>query len=273
MTSAVGKARLGHSAEALRTYQHSLALAEKLVRDHPDVIDYRSSLIYAHGQIGWDHYRLSGRNQDAYHSFRKALDLAEALARENPDLETAKWSVEHFNHELGRVLARLGKPDEALEHYRKALAICEERERKNPGGVWEQRELAYLDYEMGRIHQAAGRAAESTSALDRARKIFEAIADSKALTPYDRACVHALCAGLSGIGTTELSPHEQAQRRKFAERAVVLLREALSGGNHNPDMIASDIDFEAIKSNQDFQAVLAELRAKPSAARGDTPGS
>jgi len=38
-------------------------------------------------------------------------------------------------------------------------------------------------------------------------------------------------------------------------------------------MIASDIDFEGIKSNDDFQAVLAALRAKPSSDRVVTPGS
>jgi tetratricopeptide (TPR) repeat protein len=254
-------ADLGHSAEALRMYEQSLALAERLVHDHPDVINHRSSVIDAHAQIGWVHYRLFGRNQDACHSFRKALELAEALARENPGLETAKSLVETYNHELGRVLERLGKPDEALEQYRKALTYCEVRDRRNPGGVWEQRELAYLYFEMGRIHLAAGHASEAVTELDRAGKMFEAIADSAAFTPYDRACAHAICAGLVGIGKTDLSPQEQARRRKFAERAVVLLRETVLDGRHNPDMIASDFDFESIRSNEDFQALIAELKA------------
>ncbi len=237
-------------------------MAERLVHDHPEVFDYRLSLISAHGALGWIQYRLLRRDQDAYRSYRKGLDLAEVLARENPGLETARSWVEYFDGELGRTLARLGRPDEALEHYRRALAHREESDRRNPGVVHVQRSLAYLDYEMGRIHLAAGRAAEASSALGRARKLFEGIADSRALTPYDRACAHALCAGLIEMGKTDVSPQDQARRRTFAERAIANLREAISGGLQNPEMIASDIDFEAVSSSEDFRALMAELKAR-----------
>ena len=51
------------------------------------------------------------------------------------------------------------------------------------------------------------------------------------------------------------------------------LREALSGGHQNPDMIASDTDFDAIKSNEDFKALLTELRAGRPGDRIVMPGS
>ena len=59
-------------------------------------------------------------------------------------------------------------------------------------------------------------------------------------------------------------PHarETVAPRNFAARAVATLREALAGGHENPDMIASDVDFDAIKSNEDFKALLTELRAR-----------
>ena len=40
------------------------------------------------------------------------------------------------------------------------------------------------------------------------------------------------------------------------------LHEAVAGGHQNPEMIASDIDFDGIKSNQGFKAILSELRCK-----------
>ena len=126
---------------------------------------------------------------------------------------------------------------------------------------------------MGRIHLAAGRAADARAALDRARSIFEAIADSEALGPYNRACAYALCADLVGLGKTDLSPMDQARRGKFAERAVATLREALSGGHRSPDMIESDNDFDGIKSNEDFKALLAELRSTSRAGQTVVPGS
>ena len=171
------------------------------------------------------------------------------------------------------MLTRLGKPDEALEHYRKALSYFEERERKNTGGVWAERDLAYLHYETGRIHLAAGRAQEASQALDRARRNFEAIADSPALDPYNRACARAICADLVGLGKTGLTPEERTRRANFAARAVASLREALAGGHQSLDMIASDIDFDAIKSNEDFKSLLAELRARPPVDRSGLPVS
>ena len=108
-----------------------------------------------------------------------------------------------FETELARVLTRLGKPHEALEHYRRPSRMLKNASGKNVGSVWDERELAYLHYEMGRIHLAAGRAQKSRPrALDRARRIFEAIAESPALDPYNRACAHAICADLVRLGKT-----------------------------------------------------------------------
>ncbi len=75
----------------------------------------------------------------------------------------------------------------------------------------------------------------------------------------------AVSAGLVALGSANLSPDEQAKRRKLTERAIATLRQATQGGFHNPEMIASDIDFEAIRSSADFQALLDELKAHPPA--------
>ena len=223
--------------------------------------------------IGWNHYRYFGRNEEARAAYRKALDIAESIARENPDLETARSNVAYYNHELGRILTRLGKPKEALEHFRLALEYVERRAQKTPGAVWERRELGYLHYETGKIHQAGGRIAEASQFLAKAQTIFEELGESRVLDPYNRACAQALCAGLVGLAKSDLSPEEHARRRKFTAQAVAILREAAAGGHQSPDLIASDDDFEGIKSNEDFKALLAELRSKTSADQLVTPGS
>jgi eukaryotic-like serine/threonine-protein kinase len=262
----------GRVGEALAAFERSLALSDALVRDHPDDVNYRLGVTSSLFGIGWTHFRLAGRALDARAAYGRALDLAEAIARDNPGLELARSNVAFYENELGRVLTRLGKPDEALEHYRKALSYFEDRARKNTAGVWAERDLAYVHYEMGRIHLAAGRAQEASAVLDRARRNFAAIADSAAVDPYNRACAHAICADLVGLGKTGLTPEERSRRAKFAAQAVSSLREAISGGHQSPDMIASDIDFDAIKSDEDFKSLLAELRAKPPVDRSGMPG-
>ncbi len=73
--------------------------------------------------------------------------------------------------------------------------------------------------------------------------------------------------GLVGLGKSDLSPEEKARRRSFSERAVATLRQAAAGGHHSPAMIASDIDFDSIRTCDEFQKLLKELRAKA----GKTP--
>ena len=66
--------------------------------------------------------------------------------------------------------------------------------------------------------------------------------------------------GLAGLGKLNLSPEEKARRRSFSERAIATLRQAAAGGHHSPAMIASDIDFDSIRSCEEFQKLLEELK-------------
>ena len=112
------------------------------------------------------------------------------------------------------------------------------------------------------MHRAAGRESEALESLAKARTIFAMLADSQALDPYNRAFAQALSAGLVALGKADLSPEEQARRRSFAKRAVATLLQAAGGGHQIPEMISSDINVEAIRSDDDFRALLAELKAR-----------
>ena len=136
------------------------------------------------------------------------------------------------------------------------------RSGKNQANIVTQRELGYLYFEIGRIHLATARLPEASSSLTRAQRIFEVVAVSGAVSPYNRACAQAICADLTGVGKAGLSPQDQAMRRKFADRAVATLREAVAGGHSSAEMIESDVDFDGIKSNENFKALLAELRSR-----------
>lgn len=265
---------LGHPAESMQMHLQALSQYEQLVREHLDVLDYQKSLSAAHNSVGWAHYRLFGRNAEALEAIRKAREVAEKMARDNPDLASAHAWVASLDQEIGRVLARLGRSEEALTHYKKAVDYQKKRESESPGGVWDRRTLGYLHYEIGRILSAAGRAPDASEELARAQTIFEEVAESNAIDPYNRACAQALCAGLVGLGKTPLSAEDEARRRRFATKAVATLREAASGGYQSVEILESDIDFEAIRMDDDFRALLTELRAsqKPRAQPGTEAG-
>ena len=215
-------------------YEQSLAIAERLVQDHPDVINYRWAVEGSHQVIGWTRYRLCGRIEDARVWYTKALDLAEAIARDNPDLETARAAVAGCNHELGRVLVLLGKPEEALATTKKALKYCEGRERKNADGVWERRELGYLYYEIGQIDLAAGREPpQASSWFDRAGLSWNPSLSRAPLRPFNRAALRALH-DLVGPRQTDLGPENQTRRARSPSELWHLCTKPSQAGIRTP---------------------------------------
>jgi hypothetical protein len=80
-----------------------------------------------------------------------------------------------------------------------------------------------------------------------------------------------MCAGLVGAGKDVPGPADHARRDRHAEDAVATLRKAADGGHQSPAMLASDLDFEASRSRDDFQALVADLRASSRECATPTP--
>ena len=68
---------------------------------------------------------------------------------------------------------------------------------------------------------------------------------------YDFACVYALASG-----------QDAARREEYAARAVGLLRQAIAKGYQDADHMAKDADLDPLRKREDFQKLLADLRAK-----------
>jgi hypothetical protein len=122
--------------------------------------------------------------------------------------------------------------------------------------------LGYALCYLGQMQQALGREAEATPTLVRARDVFLPLAESQDLPLYDLACIRSLCGDLVGAGRTELTAEEQARRRRYADRAVETLGRCIAGGYHDLAYIEAERDFDSLRKRDDFQMLLAGLRAK-----------
>ncbi len=253
---------LGRLEEALGTLREASSVAERLNREHPEILDHRTSLGAAYSAIGWHCYRLSDRLEESLVSYLKSREIYEKLVRENPDLKPYRLYLGTLDQQIARVLSRHGRNEEAQRYYRKALDVQAAEVQANPKSDWSRRELGYSTLEIGQLHKAAGRAGEASNSFRKALQIFEAVADSRVLDPYNLACAQAICAGLIGSGNPIAGPAEVARRAQYAERAVATLKKAVDGGIHSPSMVASDPDFDAIRSRADFQAIVSDLESK-----------
>jgi serine/threonine-protein kinase len=265
---------LGQVEHAVRAHRRAQAVYDRLANENPQIPNYRSGLAATLNSIGYLQYRVTGDLPGALTSFRHALPLVESLTRERPEIPSYRAQLAHVHSEMGLVQGRLGQPGDALQSHLTALALREEVLRTDPSSPWLQRTVAYTQYYIGLLHRAAGRGELAQASLARAQAAWEALAESRALNPYNLACAQALCAHLVGLCRDKLSPEEETRRRKYADRAIETLRQTVAGGFHNAAQIDSDGDFVAIRLRDDFQAIVAELREKSRVAQaGPEPRS
>jgi tetratricopeptide (TPR) repeat protein len=252
--------QLGRTEESEAVLRQATELAERVYHDHPEVLDHKDSVVNCYRNLGWVQYRLQNRLEDALATYQKAKAIEARTVLENPDLRVNRTALARLHHEIGRILTRLKRFDEALAEYEPALRTYESDVARDPSSFRPRRNLAYLYFDQGRVHRGAGREREAAAAWRRALPMFEEVANSQAVDPYDRACVQAICAAIVGNAADPLPPADQARRERFAEAAVAALREAVRGGYHSVPMVESDPDFDAIREREDFKALMAELR-------------
>jgi serine/threonine protein kinase/Flp pilus assembly protein TadD len=113
---------LGPKEEALNAARESLAAAELLVAQFPEIASYRSSLAQSQfgvgiSQLKVDHFR------EAEDAFRSALATMEKAARDMPKAPFDSGFRAAIHFELGVVLAATGRPRDAVTEYQMVLEI------------------------------------------------------------------------------------------------------------------------------------------------------
>src|SRR5262249_39695608 len=85
---------------------------------------------------------------------------------------------------------------------------------------------------------------------------------------YNAACELALCIPLVGKGK-ELNAEQLAERRRYADQAMDMLRHALSAGADDLAHMNKDTDLDPLRGREDFKQLLREIEK---AAKFPAPG-
>ena len=176
--------------------------------------------------------RKGGAPAEALDWYARATRILQAVLDRDPRLATARRFLRNAHHGRADVLTRLGRYAEALPDWEKAVELTEGPAR---AGLRLQRALV-----LARLKEHARAAAEADE-LARAR-------DAGASTLYGLACVFALSAPAAG--------DDRAQAEAYAARAVELLRRAADAGFKDVERLKKDADLDALRSREDFQALL-----------------
>jgi non-specific serine/threonine protein kinase/serine/threonine-protein kinase len=272
---------LGKLPEEEEQYRQALPIWEKLVAELPSVPEYRQGLADSHIHLGLLLWNL-GKVPAAEVQYRQALPIQEKLAADFPVVPGYQVALGGLCCNFGLLVRGRGsgRPSDSLVWFEKAIRIL------TPVYKQDRRLEVARDY-LRKSHQARARAygrlskyAEAVRDLDRAvelstnkeqrgirveraafqlnaGQVAEAVAEIAELskTPnenadqwYDFACVYAVASG-------KLAD----KKREYADRAMVLLQQAVKAGYRNAAHMKQDSDLDSLRGRDDFKRLVAEL--------------
>jgi tetratricopeptide (TPR) repeat protein len=249
----------GRVAEAIRSYRASLETFDGLLREDRQVVRYSGGKLNCLGSLASTQHRVLGQLPEALATLREALALTEEQVREHPGEAMLESGIAHFCNELGLVLSDLGRADEALQVLGRAVPINAKITRQYPSILALQLRGAYIHNRIGRLHRAAGRNVEAIRSFEQALSLLDVAMEARWTTLYQQACTQSLWCQLISLVRSDLSDEERAKRDRYADRAIAALRSLIDGGFRSAELIASDTDFEFVRSREDFQLLMMDL--------------
>lgn len=244
----------GREAAGADVYREASAIWEGLLAAMPDTAAHRHDLALAQSALG-DVLVGMGRLAEARTAYERVRSLLRGAA-DTPQVPGSRMRLASAEGGLGDVLRAEGRPIEAIASYREALALREALLRDFPENELYRgflarglRRLALARIETGDL---AGAAAD----LRRALTLSETAMNRDGYTLFEVACMHATLASLAGRSGSGVSTSEGPGA---ADRAMELLRAALTLGRRAPGPFRTERALDSLRNRDDFRRLLLDL--------------
>ncbi|MHC4944678.1 MAG: protein kinase domain-containing protein [Planctomycetota bacterium] len=248
--------------EAESHHRKALDIRVMLAREYSDRSTFLRELAQSHDSLGLL-LQDKGSFPEAEEEFAQALALCERLARDAPDLAD-------YQSDLGRTKGNIAN----LHLLRNPEALLEVREMIE-GAMRHQRNALNMNPKHPVYLSCYG---DHLLVLG---KVLAGLEDHEEVANTVEELVEFLTEGWEGIHEAArllarcvdiaekdltLSEADRAMLPKvYSQRAMELLREAVQRGYNNLDDLEQNHDFDSLRSREDFQQLLKELKAKPAA--------
>jgi tetratricopeptide (TPR) repeat protein len=133
----------GDLAGALKSYNDSLAIAERLAKADPGNAGWQRDLSASYGKIG-DVQKAQGDLAGALKSYNDSLAIAERLAKADPGNAGWQKDLSVSYGKIGDVQKAQGDIAGALKSYNDSLAIAERLAKSDAGNAGWQKDLSGL---------------------------------------------------------------------------------------------------------------------------------
>jgi serine/threonine-protein kinase len=245
---------VGRPDEAVRSQQQALAVRESLAREDPASLQLRADLAWCHHDLG-SALDAAGFKAEALRHLGRAVEGHEEVIRDHTGFPVHRYRLAVCLASLASVRRGAGDPGwrQLIE---RSLAIHEALVRERPN------EFLYLSALVDRasllaIEQAAGgRLDEALASIRKAEQALERFPNAPPVALYNLACAYARCSAAARPGVEGPSP---AECEGYADRAMAVLRRAITAGFTDVAFIRRDMDLDALRPRRDFQELLMDL--------------
>jgi tetratricopeptide (TPR) repeat protein len=255
----------GKLDEARPYFEKSCAFWQTSCAADPDSPWTRSQWALTCQNLGNLH-AMQERHEEALRYYRQSHGLRLQLAGKTPDDPETRWQLAMSYDRLGNGCKETSRLPEALAAYEKARDLEEKMIRDYPAAAGRFRG-ALLDtcYGLTEVQLALGRPADAAATARRRRDLAPNDPDRL----YGVACHLALCVPLIGKGKSEPTAAE-AERRRCADEAMEVLRQAVAAGYKDWPPLEEDPDLAPLRGRPDYRELL---KAKDGAAGGGPAGA
>jgi tetratricopeptide (TPR) repeat protein len=248
--------RKSHNA-AIKFAYKARDLFEKLMQANPTVVRFQLGLAAVHQHLRSEQLQ-AGELEKALKSHEASCALLDKLMQANPSEVDTRRFLGCSLIEYGQALGKLKRTKEARSTMRRGLALLHglvesasqsDTDRRNLSEGYDY--LADVEFQDGLYSDAVAAARKSIEFMSK---------DSPHL--YEAVARLARCIPLVSRGQDKLSAREQSLRRQYENEAVEVFRRAVAAGFKDADAVQKSRDLDPLRSNQDFQRLLADLRAE-----------
>jgi len=220
---------LARPADALRRYEASQQIGERLVAKWPDRPLLRRDLSVGLDKVGRALQAL-GRAVEALPRYEESLRIVERLAAADPGNVELERDVGVGHDRLGDLLFAAGKTELARDAYQKGMAIGERLAAADPTNARAQLDLATGWLNLGAIELGAQRPVAARAAYLRALAIAES---ASARDPGNAEALRHVGVSASKVGNSWIAEGRAEDALPLYERAAVVARRQVEADPRN----------------------------------------
>jgi tetratricopeptide (TPR) repeat protein len=241
--------RFGKPEQALTEHETAHAVLQELLKASPQDVSFQSDLARNLNETAAA-YLASDQPEKALPIGKRASELLESINKTAPDEPSLVLQRGEVLVNLGQVQLRLGQVREAEASTRMAVDLERDALNHLPKGGQAQRSLSDALRKLSELERKLGKPAEAASAAIERRALSPD--DPKEL--FDVAHDLGLCVGSGGENTTHVG------------EVIATLRQAVAHGFNDPAALERDPALKSLRSRDDFQDLVRDLRRQAHAA-------